>query len=244
MQFLIAYIILYIISGKQDFNKQTPIILAYIVLNKTTVYSSAFWDKIKKILNILRTKRNVFRFYVEKLMKEWEGETKDTEKIATFLDFVVFYMFIDYGKRNQYLSMLERVYDIVELEIDEVKKISKLEKLKSVSFIKMIFNRLTQLPEWKDYILNNICPVILDIIYEAEQNNEDEFLKVDHEESKVVDQQEADVYHKIVKKIIRSIFDSSSDIPQIIKIFLQIVKIFYVNKMVWLRLNTNEKSPK
>ena len=177
-------------------------------------------------------------------MKEWEGETKDTEKIATFLDFVVLYMFIDYGKRNQYLSMLERVYDIVELEIDEVKKISKLEKLKSVSFIKMIFNRLTQLPEWKYYILNNICPVILDTIYEAEQNNEDEFLKVDHEESKVVDQQEADVYHKIVKKIIRSIFDSSSDIPQIIKIFLQIVKIFYVNKMVWLRLNTNEKSPK
>ena len=92
-----------------------------------THYSSNFCDKIKKIVNIIRTNREAFRFYVSILLKEIEGEIKCSEKIDTFLEFTVHYMFLDLLDANKYVSAIQRIYDIVDTEINEVKTLEQLE---------------------------------------------------------------------------------------------------------------------
>lgn len=180
-------------------------------------------------MNIIRTNREAFRFYVSILLKEIEGEIKCSEKIDTFLEFTVHYMFLDLLDANKYLPAIQRIYDIVDTEINEVKTLEQLEDLCHVSMTKTIFNKITLFPECKNYLLSEVAEVILrtnftdkdieDSVEEAKETSEESKENCRHLNK--------EKHHRIVKRLIKNIYNSQHKIPVIIKAFLKIVQKLY-----------------
>ena len=112
-----------------------------------TVFPFEMLSKVKEMMQVFKSDRNAFFDLIRLAVENW-----DETHLDYLADFLVNYMFCQPDKANPDMLLLNRLQEIINIDIEYLGSIGDVEKLLENSLTVKIFNNILEHPETIAYI--------------------------------------------------------------------------------------------
>lgn len=117
------------------------------------------------MLRVIRDDRDSFRFLIEAALRTW-----DETELSYLAETLVHFFLCDPESKSPYDPLLERLSDIIDIDIKLWKEFGCVEDIENTSFSAKLLTQIVQLPEARHYIHKTFSKFYDEIDYEYLDN--------------------------------------------------------------------------